>query len=70
MEEEERRRWWWWIKNMKKKPFPIAVLVSSTLAMLATDLFSLGFSAITIIIFAALLGLAVFAVKIKSQNLH
>lgn len=51
------------IKKMKKKPFPIAVMVSSTLAMLATDIFSLGFSAITIIIFAAFIGLAVFAVK-------
>ena len=51
------------IKKMKKKPFPVAVMVSSTLAMLAIDIFSLRFSAITIIIFAALLGLAVFAVK-------
>lgn len=51
------------IKKMKKKPFPIAVMVSSALAMLATDIFSLGFSAITIIIFAAFIGLAVFAVK-------
>ncbi len=57
------------IKNMKKKPFPIIVLVLSTLAMLATDIFSLGFSAITIIVFAALLGLAVFAVKnTKEKN--
>ncbi|MBO4699683.1 chromate transporter [bacterium] len=51
------------IKNMKKRPFPIAVLVCSALAMLAIDVFSLKFSAITIIVFAALLGLAVFAVK-------
>ena len=51
------------IKKMKKKPFTIAVLAVSTLAMLAIDIFSLRFSAITIIIFAALLGLAVFAVK-------
>ncbi len=51
------------IKKMKKKPFPITVLVCSALAMLAIDLFSLGFSAITIIILAAILGLAVFAVK-------
>lgn len=57
------------IKNMKKKPFPIIVLVLSTLAMLATDIFSLGFSAVTIIVFAALLGLAVFAVKnTKEKN--
>ena len=57
------------IKNMKKKPFLIAVLVCSTLAMLAIDIFSLGFSAITIIIFAALLDLAVFAVKtVKERN--
>ena len=48
---------------MKKKMFPIAVMVLSALAMLATDLFSFGFSAITIIVFAALLGLSVFAVK-------
>ncbi|MBP5201292.1 chromate transporter [bacterium] len=51
------------IKKMKKKTFPIAVMVLSALAMLATDLFSFGFSAITIIVFAALLGLSVFAVK-------
>lgn len=51
------------IKKMKKKPFPIAVMVSSALAMLAIDIFSLRFSAITIIIFAAFIGLAVFAVK-------
>ena len=51
------------IKKMKKKMFPIAVMVLSALAMLATDLFSFGFSAITIIVFAALLGLSVFAVK-------
>ena len=56
------------IKKMKKKPFPIAVLVCSALAMLAIDLFSLGFSAITIIIFAALLGLAVFAVKTVKER--
>ena len=51
------------IKKMKKKLFSIAVLVCSALAMLATDLFSLKFSAITIIVFAALIGLVVFAVK-------
>lgn len=51
------------IKKMKKKTFPIAVMVLSALAMLATDLFSFGFSAITIIVFAAMLGLSVFAVK-------
>ena len=57
------------IKNMKKKPFSIAVLACSTAAMLAIDIFSLKFSAITIIIFAALLGLAVFAVKnTKGKN--
>ena len=57
------------IKNMKKKPFPIAVMVCSTLVMLSIDLFSLGFSAITIIVFAALLGLAVFAVKtVRERN--
>ena len=56
------------IKKMKKKPFPIAVLVCSALAMLAIDLFSLRFSAITIIIFAALLGLAVFAVKTLKER--
>lgn len=56
------------IKNMKKKPFPIAVMVCSTLVMLAIDVFSLGFSAITIIIFAALLGLVVFAVKTVKER--
>ncbi|MBO4710460.1 chromate transporter [bacterium] len=56
------------IKKMKKKPFPIAVLVCSALAMLAIDIFSLKFSAITIIIFAALLGLAVFAVKTAKER--
>ena len=56
------------IKKMKKKPFPIAVLVCSALAMLAIDIFSLGFSAITIIIFAALLGLTVFAVKTVKER--
>jgi len=56
------------IKNMKKKPFAIAVLVASTLAMLAIDVFSLKFSAITIIVAAAFLGFAVFAVKWKKQE--
>ena len=56
------------IKNMKKKPFTIGVLVVSTLAMLAIDMFSLRFSAITIIIAAALLGFAVFAVKGKKEE--
>ena len=56
------------IKKMKKKPFPIAVLVCSALAMLAIDIFSLRFSAITIIIFAALLGLVVFAVKTLKER--
>ena len=51
------------IKNMKKKPFPIAVLACSALAMLAIDIFSLGFSAITIIIATAVLGFAVYAVR-------
>ena len=53
---------------MKKKPFPIAVLVCSALAMLAIDIFSLKFSAITIIIFAALIGLTVFAVKSMKER--
>ena len=48
---------------MKKKPFTISVLLVSTLAMLAIDVFSLKFSAITIIIAAAVLGLAVYAVR-------
>ena len=56
------------IKKMKKKPFPVAVLVCSALAMLAIDIFSLRFSAITIIIFAALLGLVVFAVKTLKER--
>ena len=56
------------IKNMKKKPFSIAVLAASTLAMLAIDVFSLKFSAITIIIAAAILGFAVFAVKGKKEE--
>ena len=56
------------IKKMKKKPFPIAVLVCSALAMLAIDIFSLRFSAITIIIFAAMLGLLVFAVKTLKER--
>ena len=56
------------IKKMKKKPFPIAVLVCSALTMLAIDIFSLKFSAITIIIFAAMLGLVVFAVKTLKER--
>ena len=56
------------IKKMKKKPFPVAVLVCSALAMLAIDVFSLRFSAITIIIFAALLGLVVFAIKTLKER--
>ena len=57
------------IKKMKKKPFTIAVLSVSTLAMLAIDIFSLKFSAITIIIAAALLGFAVFAAdSMKKHN--
>ena len=56
------------IKKMKKKPFPVIVMVLSALAMLATDIFSLGFSAITIIVFAALLGLAVFAVRSMKER--
>lgn len=56
------------IKSMKKKPLPVAVLILSALAMLAIDIFSLGFSAITIIVFAAMLGLAVFAVKGKKSE--
>ena len=51
------------IRKMKKKPFPAAVMCCAFLAMLAADIFALKISSVALMLAAAAVSLAVFAVK-------
>ena len=51
------------IRKMQKKPFPLAVMITSFAAMLAIDIFALRISSITLMLIAASVSLALFLVK-------
>lgn len=51
------------IKKMKKKPFPMAVMVCSCAVMLAVDFFGLRISSITVMLAAGLISLTLFLRK-------
>jgi len=51
------------IRKMQKKPFPLAVMITSFAAMLAIDIFALRISSITLMLVAAAVSLALFLVK-------
>ena len=50
------------LKKMKKKPFQIAMVTCSTLAMLLISAFALNISTMILLLLAALAGIIVFAV--------
>ena len=51
------------IRKMQKKPLPKVIMLCAFAAMLVIDLFALRISSITLMLIAALVSLAVFAVK-------
>ena len=51
------------IRKMQKKPLPKVIVLCAFAAMLVIDLFALRISSITLMLIAALVSLAVFAVK-------
>jgi len=50
------------IRKMKKTPLSVAILVAAAALMLAVDLFALNFSTIWMILIAAVIGAAVYAI--------
>ncbi len=53
------------IKKMRKVPLPIAIMVSTCAVMLCVNLFAWNFSSISIMIIAAAVSLAIFALQSK-----
>ena len=51
------------IKKMHKKVLPRTIMVCSCIAMLCINIFALNFSSISLMIIAAAISFAVFAVK-------
>jgi chromate transporter len=51
------------IKKMKKKAFPVAIMICSFAVMLAINIFSLNISTIAIMLASAVISLSLFAVK-------
>ncbi len=51
------------IKKMKKRPFPLAVMLTAAAAMLAINIFSLRVSSIVLLLAAAVVGLAAYFVR-------
>ena len=51
------------LKKTPKKPLPLAILICAFLAMLSVSLFSLHISSVTLMLTAAVISLALFAVK-------
>lgn len=51
------------VRKMQKKPLPRGIMACAFLAMLATDVFALRISSISLMLIAALVSLAVFLVK-------
>ncbi len=51
------------IRKMQKKPFPLAVMITSFAAMMAIDIFALHISSITLMLAAAAFSLALFSAK-------
>ncbi len=51
------------IRKMQKRPFPLAVMIASFIAMLLVDIFALGISSITLMLAAAAVSLALYIAK-------
>lgn len=51
------------LQKMHKKPLTIAIMICSCIAMLCVNIFALDFSSIAMMVIAAAVSLAVFAVK-------
>ena len=51
------------IRKMQKRPFPLAVMIASFIAMLLVDIFTLGISSITLMLAAAAVSLALYIAK-------
>ena len=51
------------IRKMQKKPFPLAVMITSFAAMLAINIFALRISSITLMFVAAAVSLALFFIR-------
>lgn len=51
------------IRKMPKKPLPLAIMAGSFLAMLLVNVFSLGFSSISLMLLAGVVSLGVFLAK-------
>ncbi len=51
------------LKKMKKKAFPIIIMICAALAMLAINVFALHFSSVAMMLVAAVIGLVFFAVR-------
>ncbi len=51
------------IRKMKKKPAPVAIMCCAFAAMLAVDIFALRVSSVILMLVAAAVGLAIYAVK-------
>ena len=51
------------VKKMKKKPFPILVVILSGIVMLATNFLAVNISSITVMLVAGLVSLALFLGK-------
>ena len=51
------------IRKMKKKPLPLAIMISATVAMLLIDIFALHVSSITLMLIAAVISLSLFLLQ-------
>jgi len=51
------------IRKMQKRPFPLAVMIASFIAMLLVDIFALRISSITLMLAAAAVSLALYIAK-------
>ena len=51
------------VKKMKKKPFPILVMIFAAILMLLIDIFAVHVSSITLMLAAALISLSIFVVQ-------
>ena len=56
------------IKKMRKKPLTVMIMICAFLAMLSADVFALRISSITLMLFAAVVSLAIFLIKRRAGD--
>lgn len=56
------------IRKMSKRPFPIALMIASALAMLAIDVLALNFSSVALMLIAGALSFAVFCITQRGKG--